>query len=100
MSAIHSVREPSLAQPTVSYRDSLARALESIDYQDLLEELAEIEAPLTVALERDDHVTVGRMVLAVRNAYAERLMKHGEGWDIKTRSAQEAAASVLAGERQ
>lgn len=92
--------EPTLAQLTKSYADQMQCWLARIDHQDLLDELAEAEVPLTAALQTGDAVLVGKVVLAIRKSYAERLMQHHEGWDIKTQSASETATAVLAGVRQ
>lgn len=92
--------EPTLAQLTKDYANSIAIWRARVDYQDLLDELGDAEAQVTAAIATGDAALIGGVVLAVRDAYIERLIKHHEGWDIKTQSASETATAVLAGVRQ
>lgn len=79
----------------------IALMLTNVDVRDVLDELYDARAELDVVLKTGDAALIGRLLLEVRQAYAERLVDldvYGHP-TIAGRSAQEAAAEVLVGVR-
>lgn len=85
---------PTELQDAIAVRDAKL----SITVPDLLSELHDAEAQLATAIQRNDAAMIGRIVLAVRHALANRLACRELYRDpIKLPSAAEAAAMAMVG---
>jgi hypothetical protein len=83
------------ALTSLGWNTEVAKQLRTITASDVLDELTECEESLQKAIERADVQAIGRIVIAVRYAYAERLANQSLGTNYKVWSAEQAAKEVL-----
>lgn len=79
------------------HKGAVALMLTNVDVRDVLDELYDAKAELDAVLKTGDAALIGRLLLEVRQAYAERLVDIDlYGFSSRDgRSAQQAAAEVL-----
>jgi hypothetical protein len=80
-----------------TFDQALDRVCESMDGRDVMEELWDVKDVIVALLKAGRGDMAGKVVEAAFNAYVYRVAAHGFFRDpIKTQSAQEAAAAVMA----
>ena len=80
-----------------TFDEALDRVCDSIDGSDVMEELHDVKDTIAALLKQGKAQKAGEVIQAVFDAYVERVAARGFfAYPINTKSAQEAAAAVMA----
>lgn len=88
-------RHEALAPSESRFQAATRQHLHSLDWSDVIDELADCDDAMNAAMAKGDAALIGRIVLAVRAAYAARLANRELGEPYLLPWAQEVAAREL-----